>query len=859
MEHKLIQGGEQYLPFARSRIKALRAAGLDYASQQFEIDGCSVSIRIAKEHAYIRLGGGGAGYQFFSTGDAVQYDTGAFGLPIYYGYALKAGPKTASKALASSLESSVPGDPKQWNYAASPAEITLEFPKKNLWQIEGIAQHAFYPQVNGALDPATVLVSSWCSADQLQSLSVLGGKPFNRSRFDVTYDSAPCLFEKNAALPLGYSGLAPDADWYKRAAIRTVVHPTFGARRFIIMSDISGAFHVYPTGTADETLREPANALYPGQAIKTNVPEAVVQRQNTPWPAWCRQPTGSARQFFPGNSDNDYELVRKFPQYRWAFNSAGTKACSVVFEDLPAIALNDPASTKPFRADAGVERDLQESLPGLIELDIQIELTGSRPEDFVFTLALAQSLRPTATQQYVLAADYAWRVKDPVNPDTPFTELDDLVLALGGIYHTLDTRVSADKFLDVNNAKTVIEISNQTQGRVVRTFLASSTNRPYAVDSRLGWLLGTLEDKFQDADASLLAVDLRILAFVVQQRYSEEFFEVHALDGGSTQRVVERGTQRVKTYAYNLLQDEIALDKGTPLDTALAAAYADTAVAGLFKLPLDEVGAFYGVAVVGQAVKYRSAYDALDVLDVGYLGSQYRNTANEVNIYGGNLHASAYLYATRMATVMQLSHRDRFAVSPNGSWSVTTTPIFYYSGVVRPSSASAFTQFNDWFDLGLMRQSYVDIVSLQAVRSAPPVRTTHLALFNKAFGKSLTAEDFSCAFSLFEDTLAWTSGGINGTTVMHYILAETPSTAKLYIHLYGQSVDGGAIPKFHLPAELLHKADARVLNQSVFSAPPLVTGFAGDLSTSYTLTQAPPEFSPLVDHTAVLNGSTLFY
>lgn len=46
------------MPFARSRIKALRAAGLKYASQQFEIDGCSVKVRIEPGHEYIVLSGG---------------------------------------------------------------------------------------------------------------------------------------------------------------------------------------------------------------------------------------------------------------------------------------------------------------------------------------------------------------------------------------------------------------------------------------------------------------------------------------------------------------------------------------------------------------------------------------------------------------------------------------------------------------------------------------------------------------------------------------------------------------------------------------------------------------------------------
>jgi hypothetical protein len=58
LEHRLILGGEQFLPFARSRIKALRATGLRYASQQFEIDGCSVKVRVDGEHEFIRLEGG---------------------------------------------------------------------------------------------------------------------------------------------------------------------------------------------------------------------------------------------------------------------------------------------------------------------------------------------------------------------------------------------------------------------------------------------------------------------------------------------------------------------------------------------------------------------------------------------------------------------------------------------------------------------------------------------------------------------------------------------------------------------------------------------------------------------------------
>lgn len=60
MEHWVILGGEHLLPFARSRIKALKALGIAYASQSFEVDGASVKVSIEPGHEYLRIEGGGA-------------------------------------------------------------------------------------------------------------------------------------------------------------------------------------------------------------------------------------------------------------------------------------------------------------------------------------------------------------------------------------------------------------------------------------------------------------------------------------------------------------------------------------------------------------------------------------------------------------------------------------------------------------------------------------------------------------------------------------------------------------------------------------------------------------------------------
>jgi len=59
MEHRLITGGYEYLPFARSCITKLKKLGLPYASQSFEIGGASIKVRIEPGHEYIRIEGGG--------------------------------------------------------------------------------------------------------------------------------------------------------------------------------------------------------------------------------------------------------------------------------------------------------------------------------------------------------------------------------------------------------------------------------------------------------------------------------------------------------------------------------------------------------------------------------------------------------------------------------------------------------------------------------------------------------------------------------------------------------------------------------------------------------------------------------
>lgn len=59
MERLLIQGGHEYLPFARSRIRALKTLGMRYVSQTYTVNGVTINVRLENGTEYIRIDGGG--------------------------------------------------------------------------------------------------------------------------------------------------------------------------------------------------------------------------------------------------------------------------------------------------------------------------------------------------------------------------------------------------------------------------------------------------------------------------------------------------------------------------------------------------------------------------------------------------------------------------------------------------------------------------------------------------------------------------------------------------------------------------------------------------------------------------------
>lgn len=717
MRHLIITGdGKPYVPFAKSRIKALRSTGLKYASQNYEVNDVKIHVRIDPDNEYIRIDGSVFAYQFFSTGPTLKFrvasGTDSTSFAYYSGYAI--GVKEV-KGKTPSTKASVAGNSLAINFSG---DFSQKFPIKNIWQVQGITEHCYHPVGSSGNLLDSKLINSWSSGTQIEGLMSKGNQQLNGLRklsVDVTYDLPPAIKGK---------WVVPDTDWYKKAAIRTVKHPDYGSRTFILMTDVSGNLYVYPSES--EILDDPkaARATFANQAIKTNIGKYGVKKLAIPFPSWARTTADVAREkWATGITLGD--LVRDIPQYRWAFNSAGTLMAAVVFEDLPAF-VNEVGATGTFSSDAGTPIPIQETLPGMLEIGINIQLSGTQLGDFTAALTVSSEMRPTITGKYIVGCDYAWPVEG-------YAALDDLILMTGSVYHASGDRSAELRWYNLNNNKCFIDIENYSSATVLRSFLTRHTSRSYLSAGPDYAFIPFDEPTCKDANAIFLAYDLRRLAFVVRQKYTE--FDVTHLTATNSQVDMDaRATaMRVLTYMDNALVQTIALEpSGSSVDAALAAYFVDDSRTGLFKMPIAENGGvsqrltttlFNGYASLGLSGS-NSPYAANTSVDIGT---------------GPTVYAGAIVYSLYIALSLRCRGANAFALHPNGSWSVNTKPVTYFAGPMDFGSSNKYL-IADTFDVSKMRSTRVDMVKIKTPNGV--VSTTHLEMLNEATNNNYTLADF---------------------------------------------------------------------------------------------------------------------
>lgn len=706
----------KYLPFALSKLRFMvtQYTGA-MQSRTIRADDATILLELNDaDHGQVTIWAlGGAGYQFFTTGAALAADANG----IFKGYAisvtLKKGVITA-KAAGSTLEADTE-DPPRWLYSATAQQMTRFLPYKESWQIQAIPEHAYYP--DGKADK--VLLSCWTAARDAPNMAGYGGG-VNYGPFftDIHYDISPCLYPKGQTEPSGAHGLVPDADWYKRAATRTVTSEQFGSRSFIILTDACSNFVIYPIVPADQALYDSmVDSPYYAQHIKTNVPAGIAQTIAPPLPSWVET------YYLGATAARDYTddaLVQlAIPAYVWKFNSSATKAAAIAFHALTAAS----------------NTSVSEVRPGLVEFNIGITLTGPNPEDFSAALTLAREIDPTSSSRYLAAVDYAWPVPGAA-------VLDDLIVLEGEVFYPHDPDPDSSRVIPAWNACYArFGVHNETTGKRVRNITIYNNRRswPVTTEDVLGNDYVPYKKRLDTGQATgavestmILALDLRIQACVLQRR-TDTVQSVGAETWSSTEMQLE-------TYAYNALVEAKSLDPSTAVDSH----YDDVSTTSTYRYAADRTG------TSGDYLQARGFVNQV-VLEAGY--PLYDNSVDATVPTGAMLHNLLF------ACMPGVAH-ETFAVHPEGHWSVATLPSFFFKGAGSgfPSGASwvQYNAANPDANVNLIRaaanpgsfhQDFVDIVSFKP-KSGARVTTNHIALFNQAYGKTLTKADFLYSFSV---------------------------------------------------------------------------------------------------------------
>ena len=237
--------------------------------------------------------------------------------------------------------------------------------------------------------------------------------------FDVPYQTN---HNKDAVVPVYIRG---GADWPRAAAKQTVKDDQHGSREFGIYVDAFNQFWVFPTSAI-----KPVDPNFP---YNQNVDPASVQMAVPILPAWCYVQSQKVSAYWASHPISDGHATVDLPEPDWKFKHDGTRAVSIFYERIPftydAATLGPPhEGTNPFTStdfDAlaalmgvqgrsnltfapGYNEQRYMNAPGIIEIAVNITLTGDHPEDFTVALGVREVRRPTTSAYCPLYVGYVW-------------------------------------------------------------------------------------------------------------------------------------------------------------------------------------------------------------------------------------------------------------------------------------------------------------------------------------------------------------------------------------------------------------------------------------------------------------------
>lgn len=424
--HKIINGDGKYLPFALSKLRQLAAqaaAGSGYAARKFYVDdGSIIQLSVAGEQQYINMTSSlryeffasehifsdsfaSPGYEGLITDPAILGGTG-----FVVGSIVRAMPDPTDPLPVSSQALPLDGDTPEWRIAPGD-EGTFHKTVGNP-DLMPIAQYPITPTAYAihksfeytnwpGNSNASLVISTQCMAPGLNNQSgFLSAYAWSRlenvGAFTADYglDVWPALYDSKGSKAGGPAYEDPNI-WWRRAAVQTA-----GGRRFFICTDNVGRFQVYPVKDYVAELGDDFRYL----------PPTAVKQFTPPYPAWVTLPTIGTPQ-------------AKTASWLWAFNKDATRCVTCAFNSVPSEFLKPHhlrvagMTALPEDPDTGDWITAREDIPGLVEFEIAITVTGPGDMDFDVEFSLGREMYSLDSGRFIF--DAAYTLKDQGSMDVP--------------------------------------------------------------------------------------------------------------------------------------------------------------------------------------------------------------------------------------------------------------------------------------------------------------------------------------------------------------------------------------------------------------------------------------------------------
>jgi len=767
--HKLLRGqlAGIYLPFALKRIKALEAIDPGgFFRQKFRIGGYFIDVQQAPPFQYIRI----------TQEEPLYFEFETSGNPIQTQSITQGGVTFSTSYKAAVVGVTVgEGGPRAEILGGKRANSTVETSRvKRAHQLDLYDEPVAYRPPDAPHKYRKMVYDSWAPNHPftgvfLRAFNFEGGADVGMAAQrgpwdahgsrDIMYD-IPYADSQNLD-PVRYAYLMGAADWPRAAGVQVVQDDTYGTREFAIYVDAFNQFFAFPTSQITALLDADHDGI-PDQ----NVDPMYVKMATPTFPSWVFRPTSKFKDFYAANVKPG--LV-EFPELDWKLHPEGGAAVAVVMERVASnydttyfttsvgsnpLTLTDFNTFRDQNAGyAARQSAFYEAAtlpqryciaPGVLEVALNIDLTGPNPEDFTFTIVTNQIRRPTTTPYCTMLAGYVWY--DIKAPD--WTEENPSFDALAGDM----------VFLDIER------YWRAADGAVLSFFSLKKLGAGLVEEEIRGWRGGSLID-----------YDLPTLSFVFDMPYVEQFNRTlqprSGAPGGVTAFAYPYQAVHKVVFIITLNKYRRTLYPETMRDDIKAYFTEDlltfnpraTVLADptLLLMPLNDLRDWSDTDLSNLRNYYCEGVFHYKT-GTGYTtpaGDLLRWWANAMNVYlpPSNLlwitapRFSWYAYADEIMNRLHVAPDSTFFVHPEGTWAFFDQKHIYNKhGLFGPvGNHDALTPIMD--DPDAFEHVIFDAVHLEVNSSV--VDTSFVELYNKAVNKGLADGTLTQPFDLLSKAL----------------------------------------------------------------------------------------------------------